>query len=117
VELQPRYTVAINFRRQDKLLLDALKAIADDEGNNITHVFREAIAEYVKKRAQSKEGRRLDEFLNDSAVSTMLNNPILTPAELRNWSEDSLLKAARLVRSRKQELDAALRARGYFFKW
>jgi len=89
----------------------------DDEGNNITHVFREAIAEYVKKRAQSKEGKRLDEFLNDSEMSYTPGDKISTPTELMNWSDDNLLDAAKLVRSRKQELDSALRSRGYFFKW
>jgi hypothetical protein len=117
MRLQPRYTVAINFRNQDKLLLDALATIARDEGNNITSVFRAAIAEYLKERAQSKEGKRLDEFLNESEISSMTCDRILSPAELRNWSDRNLLDAAKLVRSRKQELDSALRSRGYFFKW
>jgi len=117
VELHPRYTVAINFRQQDKLLLDALRTIASDEDTNITSVFRAAIAEYVRTRAQSKEGKRLDELLNNSAASDIASNRVLSPAELRNWSDESLLGAAKVVRSRKQELDSALRSRGYFFKW
>jgi len=91
--------------------------IARDEGNNVTSIFREAIAEFVKTRARSAEGKKLDEFLKDSAMSSTLRNRILTPAELKNWSDDSLLDAAKLVRSRQAELDSELRRRGYFFKW
>jgi len=117
VELHPRYTVAINFRHKDKLLLDALVTIARDEGNNVTSIFREAIAEFVKTRARSVEGKKLDDFLNDSAMSNTLYARILTPSELRGWSDQNLLDGAKLVRSRKEELDSELRRRGFFFKW
>jgi len=51
MRLQPRYTVAVNFRQQDKLLLDARTTIAR-EGTNISSVLTAAIEEYVRTGLQ-----------------------------------------------------------------
>jgi len=113
---QPRWTVPVNMRSQDKEVLDSALRIAKSEGSDITSVFRTALAEFVRTRTRS-EGRRMDEFLDSSTTSDLNCNRILTPGELRTWSEVEILVAARVVRARKQELDSELRRRGYFFKW
>jgi len=103
------------MRSQDKDVLDAALRIAKSEGSDITTVFRTALAEFVRTKNRS-EGRRMDEFLDDSKSGPIYNR-ILTPRELRTWSEVELFGAARVVRARKEELDSELRRRGYFFKW
>jgi len=77
------------MRSQDKPMLDAALNIAKSEGSDITNVFRTALAEFVKSRG-SFEGR-IDEFLDDSALSDPIYRKVLTPAELKNWSVPSNL--------------------------
>ena len=96
-------------------MLDAALKIARSDGSDITNVFRTALAEFVRKRALS-EGEKMDKFLNPE-TSTLIYNRILTPGELRKWSDSDLLNASKRVKSRKEELDFELRRRGYFFKW
>ena len=95
-------------------MLDA--AIAKMDGSDVTTIFRKALAEFVKSRSV-KEGRKMDEFLEDSAISNPIYKTVLTPKELRRWSENELLQFAKRVRSRKMELDWELRRRGYYFRW
>jgi hypothetical protein len=116
---QPRWTVPVNMRAQDKQVLDAALSIAKNEGRDITSVFRMALAEFVKTRSGVNEERKMDEFLvNTSEISVnRLYNRVLTPGELKGWSDASLVDSAKLVRARKQELDSELRKRGYFLKW
>jgi len=113
---QPRWTIPINMRQQDKPVLDAALIIAKSEGSDITTVFRSALAEFVRMRALPNE-RKMDEFLEDRTMSNQVYNRVLTPHELESWSEARLLDAAKLIRSRKDELNAELRKRGFFFKW
>src|ERR1017187_1816083 len=101
---QPRWTLPINMRSQDKPVLDAALAIAKIEGTDITTIVRTALAEFVKTKARA-EGRKMDEFLDGSAISNPISNRVLTPYELRRWTENDLLNAARIVRARKEELD------------
>ena len=114
---QPRWTIPVNMRMQDKPVLDAALEIAKREGSNITTIFRVALEEFV--RVKSRSGvQKLDRFLDDSESSSNgMYGRVLTPAELRSWSESSLLDAAKRIRSRKDELDSALRERGYSFRW
>jgi hypothetical protein len=114
---QPHWTIPVNFRVQDKSVLDAALNIAKIEGKDITSVFRAALLEFIERNALQTGGRRMDEFLDISEMSKPVYNRILTPQELVSWSESSLLDAAKLIRSRKDELDAELRRRGFFIKW
>jgi len=113
---QPRWTIPVNMRSQDKPILDAAMSIARSEGSDITTVFRAALANFVRTRVRIEAGT-MDQFLRESEMSSQVFNHVLTPVQLKNWSENSLLDSAKLVRSRKQELDSELRRRGYFFKW
>ena len=107
------------MRAQDKQVLDAALSIAKNEGRDITSIFRMALAEFVKTRSSIKEGRKMDEFLDKG--SEILGSPrfdwILTPKELKRWSDVGLINFAKVVRARKQEIDSEIRKRGYFFKW
>jgi hypothetical protein len=113
---QPRFTFPVSFRQVDKPVFDALVAIAHEEKCDVTRVFRTALTEFVKTRAQGA-GRKLDEFLDDSAMAEPIYNRVLTPLELKAWKESEVLSAARLVRARKDELEMELKRRGYFFRW
>src|ERR1022692_2468040 len=113
---QPRWTVPINMRSQDKPVLDAALAIAKIEGTDITTIVRTALAEFVKTKARA-EGRKMDEFLDHSEMSNPIYNRVLTAHELRRWSESDLLDAAKVVRARREELDSELRKRGHYFRW
>ncbi len=115
---QPTFTFPVSFRQVDKPIFDALVSIAQKEGCNVTTVFRTALTEFVESKTRSDSaGRRLDEFLDKSAMSAPVYHEMLTPAELRSWTEADLLHAAKLVRGRKDELDHELRRRGYVFRW
>jgi len=114
---RPRWTVPVNMRSQDKDVLDAAMRIAKSEGSDITTVFRTALAEFVRTRASQTAGRKMDEFLDNSEMANPVYQKILTPVMLGKWSVDEIFHAAKLVRSRKQELDFELRRRGYFFSW
>src|SRR5579862_8225853 len=101
---QPRWTVPINMRLQDKPILDAALRIAKSEGSDITTVFRTALAEFVSTRV-SPEGERMDKFLDDSEMSNPIYNRILTPGELRKWTDSDLLDISKRVKARREELD------------
>jgi len=103
------------MRSKDKPILDAALRIAKSEGSDITNVFRDALAEFVRNRG-SFEGR-IDEFLEDSALSDPIYRRVLTPAELKARSDIDLVAAAKLIRFRKEEIDSELRRRGFFFRW
>jgi hypothetical protein len=113
---QPRWTVPINMRSQDKPILDAALRIAKNEGSDITTVFRTALSEFVRTRTLP-EGEKMDKFLDNSEMSDPIYNRILTPGELKKWTDSDLLSVSKRVKARREELDFELRRRGYFFKW
>ncbi len=116
---RPRYTVAVNMRLEDRPVLDSLLLIAQKEGCNITSIFRTALTEFVnRKNAQKGEiGSKLDDFLAGPILPDQIYRQVLTPVELKGWSEDELLRTAKVIRGRKEELDSELRRRGHFFRW
>jgi len=114
---QPRWTVPVNFRAQDKSILDAALNIAKSQETDITSIFRTALVEFVRRKSQGTEVRKMDEFLDDSKKSVTSCNEVLTPMQLKIWSDEDLLNMARRVRSRKFELDHELRRRGFFLTW
>jgi hypothetical protein len=116
---EPRYTVAVNMRPVDKPLLDSLLQIAQKKHSKITSVFREALTDFVKREAEQngKTSQKLDNFLGNTNLSENVYNHLMTPAELKGWSEEELVHTAKLIRGRKEELDAELRCRGHFFRW
>jgi len=117
VSPQPRWTIPVNFRAQDKLILDGALNIAREEGTDITKICRTALAEFVRKRAGLEGMKKIDEFLDNSVMLNPIHNRMLTPQELGNWSDNDLLEVARSVRARQEELNAELRKRGFYFRW
>jgi hypothetical protein len=83
IMVSPRWTIPINMRERDKPVLDAALAIAKDDGSDITKVFRVALEEFVRTRAR-KDGRKLDEYFDDSKIPDRPYDRIFTPRELRN---------------------------------
>jgi len=117
---QPRWTIPVNIRQQDKPILDAAFVIAKTEGINITNVFRNALTEYVRVRQKaSKHGasERMDNYLGLSSFGLVVHSNLLTPEDLRQWTDADVLTVAKQVRARKQELESELRRRGYYFRW
>jgi hypothetical protein len=114
---RPRYTISLNLRSQDQNVLEALTRIAQKQGCTLTTLCRDVLADFVKQSgAEVSSNQKLDGFL---ASSNSLENMyrVLTPAELKTWTNNDLLYYARLIRSRKYEIESALRARGFWFKW
>jgi hypothetical protein len=97
-------------------MLDAAVRIAKSEGSDITTVFRTALAEFVRTKALP-EGEKIDRFLENSKTEDQIYSRILTPADLRNWSDSGLVRTSKCIKSRMQELDSELRRRGFYFKW
>jgi hypothetical protein len=115
---QPTFTFPVSFRQVDRPIFDALVSIAQKEGRSASNIFRTALTEYAESKTRSDSaGRKLDEFFDKSVMSAPVYHEILTPAELRRWTEGDLFHAAKLVRGRKDEIDHELRRRGYVFRW
>jgi hypothetical protein len=107
----------LNFRQEDKAVLDAAILIGKDEGSSLTGVIRTALKEYVS----SKNGRasllKIDDFIEGSLKSSYDYKRQLSPKELEEFTDESVLHMARQVRARKEELESDLRRRGYYFRW
>jgi len=114
---QPRWTVPVNIRSQDKQILDMALKIAESDRTDLTTVFRRALTEYVRTRlgtpAESRS-TRIDEYVDSSF---RLHSKLLTPEDLKRWTDSDVLTLAKQIRSRKQELDFELRRRDYYFQW
>ena len=117
---KPRYVLPLNFRAEDKPLLDQIVLLAKNEDANITTVVRSALSEFAERRQTMKkqgETHKIEEFCPSNFDAKSSLHDVLTPAELKGWEEGELLKMARRIRGRKQEIDFELRKRGYFFSW
>ena len=115
---KPRFTVVVNLRSEDRHVLDALLSIAQTEGCNLTAVCRQALAEFVRREAMDNgKSQKLDGFLTGPGLTDTMYHHLLTPTELKGWSEEELVRTAKLVRGRKEELDAEIRRRGRYFRW
>jgi len=112
--LKPRWVHPLNFRAEDKVVLDAAVLIAKTEGSNLTNVIRDALKVYTAMKLQREVNQKLDRFVNESYPQY---RKILTPEELSKWIDSDVLDIARLIRARKQEIEFELRRRGYYFQW
>ena len=118
LKLKPRWVHPLNFREQDKQLLDESLGIAQREHTDLTNLIRKALLEYVALHSE-KTVPRLDEFIKDPTFKALPPiTKLLTPKELGEWSDDTLLLVARYLRSRRMELDCELKRRGFLeFRW
>jgi hypothetical protein len=116
--LKPRWVHPQNFREEDREILQAALDIAERDKTDLTGVIRTALSEYVKKsQQQSGKYSKLDEFLKDSQFVGENYSEILTPVRLKQWETEELLDFAKKIRARKEELEAELRRRRYYFRW
>ena len=118
LRLKPRWVHPLNFREQDKQLLDASLGIAQREQIDLTNMIRKALSEYVALHSE-KMVPRLDEFIVDPTFKALPPiTQLVTPKELEEWSDETLLLVARCLRSRRMELDCELKRRGFLeFRW
>ena len=117
---KPRYVLPLNFRAEDKPLLDRIVLLAKKEDENLTAVIRTALNEFAERRCatlERGETHRIEEFCPPPFGAKPVFGDMLTPARLKRWQDDELLSAAKTIRARKQELDSELRRRGYYFSW
>jgi hypothetical protein len=112
--LKPRWVHPLNFRAEDKDVLDAAVLVAKKEDSNLTNVIRDALRAYTTEKLQGDSNQKLDEFVNGSYPHY---RKMLTPKELRSWIYEDVLDFARIIRARKQEIEFELRKRGYYFRW
>jgi hypothetical protein len=112
--LKPRWVHPLNFRAEDKAVLDAAVLVAKKEGSNLTNVIRDALKMYMVAKLQGDGYQKLDKFVNESYPHY---GKMLTPEDLREWIDTDVLDIARLIRARKQEIESELRKRGYYFQW
>jgi hypothetical protein len=113
--LKPRWVHPLNFREQDKGIMDAALLLAKRQGSDLTHVIREALKEYTSSRLREDAGQKLDSFITDTGGYSY--KKLLTLNELKNWRDVEILDLAKLLRARKQELEFELTKRGYHFRW
>jgi len=98
--------------------LDASLVIVQLEHTDLTNLIRKALHEYVALHSE-KAGPRLDEFIKDPTFKALPPiTRLLTPKELGEWSDETLLLVARYLRSRRMEVDSELSRRGFLeFRW
>ena len=113
--LKPRWVHPLNFREQDKAILDASVLIARREGSDLTNVIRDALREYTTSKLKNDQRQKLDIFISDVGLASYKR--LLIPEELKAWSDAEVLDLAKLIRARKQELELELVRRGYYFRW
>ncbi len=65
--IKPRYVFPLNFREQDKEILDAAILLAKEEGSDLTGIMREALRQFTDSKKSKMNGglRKMDEFLED----------------------------------------------------
>jgi hypothetical protein len=116
--IKPRWVHAQNFRLEDKEILERALMIAEREKTDLTHIIRIALSQYVKKvDLREDKLRKLDEFLSDSQFVDPYYGQVLTPERLKQWEDGEVLQLAKKIRGRKEELEAELRRRRYYFRW
>ncbi|MFI5420242.1 MAG: hypothetical protein ACHQ1H_04685 [Nitrososphaerales archaeon] len=114
--VQPHFTVPVNIRPQDRLLMDAALEIVRNENKSMTWLFRQALQEYVEKRKIGKGSLRLEEYfetLRPQATGSL--EKVLSREELAKWGDQELLATAKKVKARVEELQAELKRRGFLF--
>ncbi len=104
----PRYTIAINIRKQDKFILDSLISLSQSDRCDITTVARRALEYDVQNRRKTagEDGaRKMDEFIagNSSYSHEDLFSTLLTPEILKEFSDSEIMSFAKIVRARRQE--------------
>jgi hypothetical protein len=117
--LKPRWVVPLNFRSEDKPLLDNVMFLAKKGDLNVTDIIREALLDYTRNKLDLYEAsgtHKMDEFVGSNFMKDSLAG-ILTPKELKTWQDTDVLNYAKKVRARKQEMELELRRRGYYFIW
>ena len=99
-------------------MIEAAKEIAQRENKQMTVVFRQALQEFIERRKLGEGSIKLEQYLGpDAAPNSVLLEKVLTPDALKLWSDADLLCLAKKLRARTQEIDGALRLRGYRFRW
>ena len=92
----------LNFRQEDKPLLDASLCLAEGEHSNLTNVIRHALQEYVSTHSRKDDAPALDEFMKDPTYKALPPvTKLLSPEDLRDWSDETLLLFARNIRARR----------------
>ncbi|MDA4129205.1 MAG: hypothetical protein OK457_00390, partial [Thaumarchaeota archaeon] len=90
--LKPRWVHPLNFREQDKEIMDAAILLARREGSDLTNLIREALKEYTTK-FQYEKGQKLDQFICDLGLTSPVNK-VLTRDELKVWLDPDLINLA-----------------------
>lgn len=103
--------------------------IAEREKTDLTHIIRDALQLYANtKREQLANGGSTHPSIPGEKIEDYLEHPgslheparidgVLKPCDLDLWSEEILLRYAKHLRSRKEEVDSALRRRGFYIRW
>jgi len=81
--------------------------------------MREALKRFTEEEGEKSRSPRMDDFLGDSMGNGVdpTCKKVLSPADLKVMLDSDVLWFAKLVRGRKQELEAELKRRGYHFVW
>jgi len=111
--------LAVNLRSQDKFILDGLVTLSQIDRCDITTAARRGLEYYIqyrKKKSGDNGTKKIDEFISEIPHRDMLST-ILTPDLLKGLSDSEIMLLAKIVRARRQELDAELRKRGFYMKW
>jgi len=117
-----RATLPLNFRHVDLELLDFLEERATIEGCTITSLVRKILFEYAEREKQkisSRSDLRIDRFFENSNMKCEISSSkVLTPDVLRTFTDSEIVRLAKLIRARKQEVSSEFRRRNYLlFSW
>jgi hypothetical protein len=101
---------------------EAFKAIAKRDGyRSASDLARKIIADYVKAHLGSNDQFILTKWSDERTANDTFALPtigeVLTVERRGKWSDDELVQVAKAVKGRKQELEAELKRRGYWWEW
>ena len=113
---KPRWTHPVNFRSEDKEILEGALKVARNEGSNLTNIIRDALRLYVSSKLLSEGTLKLDQFVDNSKLSHFRERP-LTLEEIKSWSDEEVLRLAKQIRGKQQQLQFELKKRGFYFSW
>src|SRR5437899_2040749 len=89
--LKPRWVHLLNFREEDKAMLDAAIVLARRDGSDLTHVIRDALKEYTAAKLRGEAGQKLDSFIDGVGSSSSSFKKLLSPKELKGWSDVEII--------------------------
>ena len=90
--VKARWVHPLNFREEDRPVLDLLEVIAKKEESDLTNVIRKALREFTQRECAKPPSSSMDDFIRDPGFKALPPfSHILRPEELKSWTNEEIL--------------------------